>query len=194
MIVSSSTMKPQNVAACAAPGHRPLQQLALPDHLGSLRPPRPGPDARAPPRPAPARAARLNASRFSHHSRRPAIASATTVRTRPTVIRKTTRTSSFPELKRSGGCQPMLVPQCLHGQSRRRDRESVITPDIRTRRVAGRRRVRGVRPGAEGIFDGENDRGHVDLSAKSFDGRTPLASLSQLQSHTRTAHGTCGRD
>ena len=36
MIVSSSTMKPQNVAACAAPGHRPLQQLALPDHLGGL--------------------------------------------------------------------------------------------------------------------------------------------------------------
>jgi hypothetical protein len=37
MIVSSSTMKPQNTAACAAPRHRPPQQLPLPDHLRQLR-------------------------------------------------------------------------------------------------------------------------------------------------------------
>ena len=29
-------MKPQNVSACAMPWHRPLEQLALPDHLGDL--------------------------------------------------------------------------------------------------------------------------------------------------------------
>ena len=37
MIVSSRTMNPQKVAAWAAPGHRPLEQLALPDHLRQLR-------------------------------------------------------------------------------------------------------------------------------------------------------------
>ena len=53
-----------------------------PDALGALEPMRSG--AGCP----------LSASRFSHHSRRPAMANATTVSTRPTVIRKTTRTSS----------------------------------------------------------------------------------------------------
>ncbi len=90
MIVSSSTMKPQNVAAWAAPGT---------DHFSSLRCPntsvscvlvsvaacvlaysrRSGagwPDS---------------ASRFSHHSRRPATAHATTVSPRPMIIRTTTR-------------------------------------------------------------------------------------------------------
>ena len=36
MIVSSRTMKPQKVSACATPGTDHLQQLALPDHLGGL--------------------------------------------------------------------------------------------------------------------------------------------------------------
>ena len=93
MIVSSSTMKPQNVAACAAPGT---------DHFSSLRCPITSVAWTSTSRPGCSRTAAtrsgagcpLNASRFSHHSRRPAIASATTVRTRPTVIRKTTRTSS----------------------------------------------------------------------------------------------------
>ena len=74
--------------------HRPLQQLALPDHLGRLRlQVMPGCSRTAAIRSG--AGCPLNASRFSHHSRRPAIANATTVRTRPTVIRKTTRTSSI---------------------------------------------------------------------------------------------------
>ena len=73
------------------PRHRPLQQLPLPDHLGQL-----GLHVRR--RDAPrAYATRSgagcpeNASRFSHHTRRPAMANAATVSTRPTIIRKTTR-------------------------------------------------------------------------------------------------------
>ena len=82
-------------------GHRPLQQLALADYLGRLRlASRPGCSRTVATRSG--AGCPLNASRFSHHTRRPAIASATTVRTRPTVIRKTTRTSSVSELKRSG--------------------------------------------------------------------------------------------
>ena len=94
MIVSSKTMKPQKVRACAAPGTV---------HFSSLRCPITSTASVSTSRPGCSRAAAirsgagcpLNASRFSHHSRRPATASATTVRTRPTVIRKTTRTSSI---------------------------------------------------------------------------------------------------
>ena len=93
MMVSSSTMKPQNVAACAAPGT---------DHFKSLRCPITSVAWTSTSRPGCARTAAtrsgagcpLNASRFSHHIRRPAIANAMAVRARPTVIRKTTRTSS----------------------------------------------------------------------------------------------------
>jgi len=93
MIVSSSTMKPQNVAACAAPGT---------DHFSSLRCPITSVACVSTSRPGCARTAAtrsgagcpLNASRFSHHNLRPATARAIAVRARPTVIRKTTRTSS----------------------------------------------------------------------------------------------------
>ena len=101
MIVSSSTMKPQNVAACAAPGT---------DHFSSLRCPTTSAAWTSASRPGCARteATRsgagcpVRASRFSHHNRRPATANAIAVRARPTVIRKTTPYLLFPELKRSG--------------------------------------------------------------------------------------------
>ena len=93
MMVSSSTMKPQNVAACAAPGT---------DHWNSLRCPITSVACVSRSRPRWARAASirsgagcpLSASRFSHQSRRPATANATAVSPRPTTIRRTTRTSS----------------------------------------------------------------------------------------------------
>ena len=93
MIVSSSTMKPQNVAACAAPGT---------DHFSSLRCPITSVACTPASRPGCSRTAAtrsgagcpLNASRFSHHNRCPATAKAMAVRAKPTVIRKTTRTSS----------------------------------------------------------------------------------------------------
>ena len=94
MIVSSKTVKPQNVRACATPGTVHFSSLRCPiTSMASVATSRPGC-----PRTAAIRSGAgcpLNASRFSHHSRRPAIANATTVRTRPTVIRKTTRTSSI---------------------------------------------------------------------------------------------------
>ena len=94
MIVSSKTVKPQNVRACAMPGTV---------HFSSLRCPITSVVSVATSLPTCSRTASIRsgagcpliASRFSHHSRRPAIANATTVRTRPTVIRKTTRTSSI---------------------------------------------------------------------------------------------------
>ena len=94
MIVSSNTVKPQNVRACATPGTV---------HFSSLRCPITSMASAATSRPGCARTAStrsgagcpLIASRFSHHSRRPATANATTVSTKPTVIRKTTRTSSI---------------------------------------------------------------------------------------------------
>ena len=90
MIVSSSTMKPQNVAAWAAPGT---------DHFSSLRCPTTSVSWVSASRPGCDRAYSsrsgagwpLNASRFSHQNRRPAMANAATVSTRPTIIRKTTR-------------------------------------------------------------------------------------------------------
>ena len=81
-------MNPQKVAACAAPGI---------DHFSSLRCPitsaawvstsRPGCWRTAATRSGAGCPA--NASRFSHHNRRDAIPSATTVSTRPTIIRRT---------------------------------------------------------------------------------------------------------
>ncbi len=94
MIVSSKKVKPQNVRACATPGTV---------HFSSLRCPTTSTVSVATSLPGCSRTAWIRsgagcpliASRFSHHSRRPKIANATTVRTRPTVIRKTTRTSSI---------------------------------------------------------------------------------------------------
>src|SRR5580692_3218943 len=90
MIVSSSTIKPQNVAACAAPGTL---------HFSSLRCPMTSVSCvlRSVPRWSFAYSTRsgagwpVNASRFSHHSRRPATANAITVSPRPMIIRRTTR-------------------------------------------------------------------------------------------------------
>ena len=89
-------MKPQNVTACAAPGT---------DHLSSLRCPITSVACVSTSRPRWARAAAIrsgagcpvSASRLSHHSRRPATANAAAVRTRPTTMRRTTRTSSVSE-------------------------------------------------------------------------------------------------
>ena len=90
MIVSTSTMKPQKVAACAIPGTV---------HFSSLRCPTTSVSCASASVPGCSRAyASLSgagcpekASRLSHHTRRPAIANAATVSTRPTIIRKTTR-------------------------------------------------------------------------------------------------------
>ena len=93
MIVSSSTVKPQNVRACATPGTVHFSSLRCPiTSVASVATSRPGCDRTASTRSG--AGCPLNASRFSHHNRRPAIANATTVSTKPTVIRKTTRTSS----------------------------------------------------------------------------------------------------
>ena len=93
MIVSNSTMKPQNVSACAAPGTVHFSSLRCPTtSVAWVSTSRPGCDRTAAIRSG--AGCPVNASRFSHHSRRPAIPSATTVSTKPTVIRKTTRTSS----------------------------------------------------------------------------------------------------
>ena len=92
MIVSSSTVKPQNVSACAAPGTVHFSSLRCPiTSVVSVSTSRPGCSRTAATRSG--AGCPLNASRFSHHIRRPATASATTVSTRPTVIRRTTRTS-----------------------------------------------------------------------------------------------------
>jgi hypothetical protein len=90
MIVSSSTRKPQNVAACAAPGT---------DHFSSFRCPTTSVSWVLSSVPACSLAywsrsgagCPDSASRLSHHSRRPAIANPTTVNTKPTTILKITR-------------------------------------------------------------------------------------------------------
>jgi hypothetical protein len=90
MIVSSKTMKPQKVAAWAAPGT---------DHFSSFRCPMTSVSCvrTSPGTCSLAYSSRSGAgcpdraSRLSHHSRRPATASAATVSARPMIIRKTTR-------------------------------------------------------------------------------------------------------
>ena len=93
MMVSSKTMKPQNVSAWATPGTVHFSSLRWPitsvactsaSRAGCWRTAATRSGAGWPARP----------TRSSHHSRRPASANATTVRTRPTTIRKTTKTSS----------------------------------------------------------------------------------------------------
>ena len=94
MIVSSKNVKPQNVSACATPGTVHFSSLRCPiTSVASAAASRPGCDRTAAIRSG--AGCPLPASRFSHHSRRPAIPNATTVRTRPTVIRRATRTSSL---------------------------------------------------------------------------------------------------
>ena len=86
MIVSSKTVKPQNVRACAAPGTVHFSSLRCPiTSTVSVATSRPGC-----PRTAAIRSGAgcpLIASRFSHHSRRPAIANAAAVRKSPMTIR-----------------------------------------------------------------------------------------------------------
>ena len=90
MIVSSSTMKPQKVAAWAAPGTVHFSSLRCPmTSVSWVSASRPGCDLAYSSRSGAGWP--LNASRFSHHNRRPAIANAATVSTRPTIIRNTTR-------------------------------------------------------------------------------------------------------
>ena len=83
-------MKPQNVAACAAPGTVHFSSFRCPiTSVSCVSASRPGWDL--------AYASRSGAgwpekaSRFSHHTRRPATANATTVSPRPMIIRTTTR-------------------------------------------------------------------------------------------------------
>ena len=91
MIVSSRTMKPQNVAACAAPGT---------DHFSSFRWPITSVSwvSASPAGCDLAYATRSgagcpeNASRPSHHTRRPATANAITVRPNPMITRASMRT------------------------------------------------------------------------------------------------------
>jgi hypothetical protein len=91
MIVSSNTVKPQNVSACATPGTVHLSSLRCPiTSVASTSRPAPGC-----PRTAATRSGAgcpPNASRFSHHTRRPATAPAVIVRAKPITIRTTTRT------------------------------------------------------------------------------------------------------
>ena len=89
MIVSSSTMKPQNVAACAAPGTLHFSSFRCPMTSVSCVPASP-PGCRLAYSSRSGAGCPENASRFSHHTRRPATASATAVSTRPTTIRRTT--------------------------------------------------------------------------------------------------------
>ncbi len=124
MIVSSRTMNPQKVAAWAAPGT---------DHCSSFRCPTTSVSWVSASRPGCERAyssrsgagCPLNASRFSHQNRRPAMANAATVSTRPTIIRKTTRnllrylgikrngvTSDTQERTASGGSRSAAPGRC----------------------------------------------------------------------------------
>src|SRR5690242_12098730 len=94
MIVSSKIVKPQNVRKCATPGTVHFSSLRCPSTSAvSVLTSRPGCSRTAVTRSG--AGCPVNASRFSHHSRRPAIASATTVSTSPTVIRTTTPASFF---------------------------------------------------------------------------------------------------
>ena len=98
MMVSSSTVKPQNVAACAAPGTV---------HLSSFRCPTTSVSSVPASRPGCARTAAIRSgagcparpTRTSHHNRRPASANAATVKTSPT----TSRTTTF---RASARCSP----------------------------------------------------------------------------------------
>ncbi len=93
MIVSSSTMKPQNVSACAVPGTVHLSSLRCPiTSVASISASRPGCERTAAIRSG--AGCPLRPTRTSHHSRRPARAKATTVSTSPTTIRTTTKASS----------------------------------------------------------------------------------------------------
>ena len=93
MIVSSKTMKPQKVAACAAPGTVHFSSLRCPmTSVASTPASRPGCERTAAIRSGAGCPARPTLA--SHHRRRPASANAATVSTRPTTIRRTTKTSS----------------------------------------------------------------------------------------------------
>jgi hypothetical protein len=89
MIVKNRMMKPQNVRKWAAPGT---------DHLSSLRWPNTSVawELRSLPTCSRAASNRSGAgwpaapSRYSHHTRRPTIANATTVKTRPMMMRRAT--------------------------------------------------------------------------------------------------------
>ena len=90
MIVKTRMRKPQNVAACAAPGTVHFSSFRCPTTSVSwVSASRPGWDL--------AYATRsgagwpLNASRSSHHTRRPATANAMTVSPSPMMMRATTR-------------------------------------------------------------------------------------------------------
>src|SRR5262245_3659755 len=93
MIVSSRTMKPQNVSAWATPGTVHWSSLRWPiTSVASTPASRPGC-----PRTAATRSGAgwpLRAIRYSHHSRHPAIANAATVRASPMMMRTATRASS----------------------------------------------------------------------------------------------------
>ena len=100
MIVSSKTVKPQNVRACATPGTVHFSSLRCPTtSVASVATSLPGCFRTASIRSG--AGCPLNASRFSHHSRRPAIANATTVSTKPMTI----RTSIVNPLRRLTGRQ-----------------------------------------------------------------------------------------
>ena len=108
MMVSSKTMNPQNVAACAAPGTVHLSSLRWPiTSVACTSASRAGCERTAAIRSGAGCPARP--TRTSHHCRRPASANATTVSTRPTTIRTTTKTSSSgpgpSQARRCAGCQ-----------------------------------------------------------------------------------------
>ncbi len=94
MIVSSKIVKPQNVRKCAVPGTVHFSSLRCPS-TSVVSTPRSVPGCARTVATRSGAGCPLNASRLSHHPRRPAIASASTVSSSPTVIRTTTRTSSL---------------------------------------------------------------------------------------------------
>ena len=93
MMVSVSTRKPQNVNACAMPGTVHLSNFRCPStSVASVSASRAGCDRTASSRSGAGWPVRP--TRASHHSRWPASANASTVRTSPITIRTTTKTSS----------------------------------------------------------------------------------------------------
>ena len=92
MMVSSKMMKPQNVSACATPGTVQRSSLRCPTtSVAWISTSRPGCSRTAAIRSGAGWP--LRPTRYSHHTRRPATAAATAVRTRPTMMRRVTVTS-----------------------------------------------------------------------------------------------------
>ncbi len=190
MIVSSRTMKPQNVAACAAPGTVHWSSFRCPTTSvswvstsppGCLRTDATRSGAGCP----------ENANRRNHHTRRPASANAAAVSTRPTIIRTSTRnllmclgakpngvTSDTQESTASGGSRwaaPGKPGWGGPGPAPRPPGENLAPPGM-------------IQPSQKLSL---SDSSHLTPGLAS--GRLEPGRLNFTTHTTRTAHGTCGR-